>query len=164
MVTEIYIARDTFPLVYSSCMFLIPAVYSYCLKYYFYAIFLLITFGISANYWRKATYGFRRNLDLVFSKISFSVFVTTHIYYLYLYSSLYNKSASNTKLPIIYYIISYSNLFFITYFYSLSTYFYKKNNIGWMRYHMLFHLFCNLNISLIIYLKNIGSLSNFKFK
>jgi len=165
MVTEIYIERNTFPLVYSSCMFLVPAIYSYYLKYYFYAICLFITFGISANYWRKATYGLRRNLDLIFSKISFFIFITSHIYYLYFYSLLQNtnnKNESNTKLPMIYYIVSYSNLFFIMYFYNLSYYFYhlpkiycRMNKFDWINFHILFHLFCNTNILLIIQIKKI---------
>jgi hypothetical protein len=151
MQREIYIERNTEPIVISSCFFLIPTIYSFYTKQYFYTTILLLTFGISANYWRKATYGFRRNLDLIFSKISFIIFIKNHIFYLYFDSSLYK----NKNLPIIYYIISYSNLFLIAYFYNLSYYYHYRNDRKWMINHMLFHLFCNLNILLII---NIGNL------
>lgn len=151
MQPEIYIERNTEPIVVSSCLFLIPTIYSFYTKQYFYTTILLLTFGISANYWRKATIGFRRNLDLIFSKISFVIFIKNHIFYLYFDPSLYK----NKNLSIIYYIVSYSNLFFIVYFFRLSNYYYKINDRKWMRNHMLFHLFCNLNILLII---NIGNL------
>ena len=88
MVTEIYIARNTEPLVFSSFLFLIPAIYAYYVNLYFYTILSVLTFCISVNYWRKATIGFRRNLDLIFSKISFSIYVTTQLFYLYYDSPL----------------------------------------------------------------------------
>lgn len=156
MVTDIFIAHNTEPLVYSSCIFLIPLIYSYYLKFYFYTIVLFITFGISANYWRKATLGLRRDLDLFFSKISFLIFFISNFVYLhYNYPLLLGyKINNNSDISTIIYITSYSNLFFIIYFYNLSYYHYRINDIHWIIYHILFHIFCNLNILLII---NIGN-------
>jgi hypothetical protein len=162
MVTDIYIARNTEPIVLSSLLFLVPVIYSYYIKFYFYTVVSFVTFFISANYWRKATIGFRRDLDLVFSKISFLIYVTSNLIYLhYNYPLLLGyKITNNSDISTIIYITSYSNLFLIVYFYNRSYYYYKLNDIRWMRNHMLFHLFCNINILLIIYLGNYRFISN----
>jgi hypothetical protein len=57
----------------SSFFFTIPAIYAYINNLYFHSILLLFTSLISANYWRKATYSWRRNMDLIFAKFSFIV-------------------------------------------------------------------------------------------
>jgi hypothetical protein len=62
-------------LVLSSLFIMISSIYSYFKQLYFYSILLLFTSVISANYWRKATYySWRRNSDLIVSKISFVIF------------------------------------------------------------------------------------------
>jgi hypothetical protein len=61
--------KHTKYLTLSSLLFLIPAYYAYNSNMYNHTILLILTSLISANYWRKATYSWRRNLDLIFSKI-----------------------------------------------------------------------------------------------
>lgn len=154
MQPEFYIERNTEPIVVSSCFFLIPTIYSFHTKQYFYTTILLLTFGISINYWRKATYGFRRNLDLIFSKISFSIFITSQVIYIH-YSSpllLGYPIFQITDISKRRFVASYIGLILIGYFYNLSNYYYYRNNNekNWIKYHMLFHLFCSVNQTLIL--------------
>jgi hypothetical protein len=80
---EIYIAywEETKWLVLSSYFFIIPSYYAYINKLYLHSIILFLTSVISVNYWKKATYSWRRNMDLIFSKFSFIVFVSNGIFY-----------------------------------------------------------------------------------
>ena len=69
-------------LVASSCFFMVPSAYAYYNQFYFNSYVLLLTSLISANYWRKATYSWRRTADLIFAKVSFCVFLVhwlTHV-------------------------------------------------------------------------------------
>jgi hypothetical protein len=61
------------PLVISSHFFLVPAYIAYKNSYYGYATISLITTIVSVNFWRNPIPGFRRNLDLVVAKISFTI-------------------------------------------------------------------------------------------
>ena len=90
-------------LTVSSFLFIIPAIYSYYKNLYLYSIVLFLTSIFSANYWRLAIYGLRRNLYLFFSKISFIIFFSTGIKNIY-------------YIP----IISYPILFVIGYCYYMS--------------------------------------------
>jgi len=152
MQPEIYIEHNTEPIVISSCFFLIPTIYSFYTKQYFYTTILLLTFGISVNYWRKATYGFRRNLDLIFSKISFIIFLSSQVIYIH-YSSpllLGYPIFQITDISKRRFVASYIGLILIGCFYDLSNYnyyYYHRNNNekNWIKYHMLFHLFCSIN-------------------
>lgn len=56
---------------YSSFLFMLPALLAYNLKLYFHFYFLPVTSIISANYWRDPKFSWRRDIDLIFSKISF---------------------------------------------------------------------------------------------
>jgi len=158
MQPEIYIERNREPIVISSCLFLIPTIYSFYTKQYFYTTILLLTFGISINYWRKATYGFRRNLVLIFSKISFIIFVSSQIIYIH-YSSpllLGYPIFQITDISKRRFLASYISLILIGCFYDLSNYnyyyYYHRNNNEkiWIKFHMLFHLFCSINQTLIL--------------
>jgi hypothetical protein len=152
MQPEIYIEHNTEPIVISSCFFLIPTIYSYYTKQYFYTTILLLTFGISVNYWRKATYGFRRNLDLIFSKISFSIFLVTKIFYIQYGSPLLlgYPIYQITDISKRRFIASYTSLILIGCFYDLSNYYFYRSDRNWIKCHMLFHLFCSSNIILIL--------------
>jgi len=112
-------------LVLSSLFFLIPAIYAYKNKLYGYSILLLFTSLISANYWRRATYSWWRDIDLLFAKISFITFVSNGIMYV-------------RYIPFI--IIGYPCLIILVYCFYLSNKLSKlKNNDNWYKYHMLFH-------------------------
>lgn len=111
-------------LVASSCLFLFPSWYAYCHQLYVYSWLLMCTSAISVNYWRDATNGWRRNLDLVFSKIAFVVFV-------------YQGMVHVRYVP--YMITGYSGLFFLVRCYHISGMLWKKNVPHWYMYHCAFH-------------------------
>jgi len=117
--------KDSKWLVLSSFYFMIPCIYSFYNKLYSFSLVLLLTSLISANYWRKATYSFRRNLDLCFARISFVIFVSNGIIYV-------------RSIPFI--ITGYSGLIMLFYCYYYSDFLFKKQSIYWVNYHMLFHL------------------------
>ena len=134
---EIYIAewKHSRWLVVSSSFFLIPSIYSYYIKFYGFSILLLLTCLISANYWRKATYSWRRTADLVFAKISFVTFVSNGVIYV-------------RSMP--YLITGYSGLILLLYCYYLSDTLSKTKNDNWYKYHMLFHLIMTYEQLIII--------------
>jgi hypothetical protein len=108
----------------SSFLFMIPSIYSYSCKLYGLSILLLFTSLISANYWRKATYSIRRNLDLIFAKISFFVF-------------LYNGVMYIRDIP--YIIIFVPGTVCLIYTYHRSNTLFLQYNNQWLNYHILFH-------------------------
>lgn len=113
-------------LVLSSFFFIIPATYAYANQLYFYCVLLGFTSLISANYWRKATYSWRRNLDLVASKVSFVVFASNGV--------LYVRRSQ-------YLVTGYSVLVLLLYCYYLSGKLFALKNDDWYKYHMAFHFF-----------------------
>ena len=112
-------------LVLSSFFFIIPASYAYIFNLYSYSILLFLTSFISANYWRKATYSWRRNMDLVFSKLSFVIFFSDGVVYV---------NSVN------YVITGYIGIILLLYCYYLSGKLFKLKNNNWYKYHMIFHL------------------------
>ena len=56
-------------LLLSSFLFLIPTVYGLYKELYVWSMMLFITTIISANYWRDACVGWRRDLDLWYAKL-----------------------------------------------------------------------------------------------
>ena len=113
----------------SSLLFLIPACYAYAHSMYDHTILLTLTSLISANYWRKATYSWRRNMDLIFSKISFAI---------YIYNGVkYSSSQSNLIEGIL-------RLIFMFYCFCRSGYLFQKKEDSWVWYHVIFHIFIAL--------------------
>lgn len=123
---ELFIANweQTKWLTLSSFFFIFPSLYAYYNKLYAYFILLLLTSIISANYWRKATYSWRRNADLFFAKISFVVFVS-------------NGGVFVRYMP--YVITGYSGLIVLYYCYYLSGKLFAMKNNSWYKYHVAFH-------------------------
>uniref|UniRef100_A0A6C0B9E7 Uncharacterized protein n=1 Tax=viral metagenome TaxID=1070528 RepID=A0A6C0B9E7_9ZZZZ len=111
-------------IVLSSFFFTIPAMYAYLYHLYKYSILLVCTSLISANYWRKATYSWRRNMDLLFAKFAFIVFVSNGVVYV--------KKMS-------YVITGYSGLIILLYCYYLSGKLLEIKHNDWYKFHMAFH-------------------------
>ena len=111
-------------LVVSSFFFTVPAIYAYMNHLYSYSAVLLCTSLISANYWREATYSWRRTADLIFAKCSFTIFVSNGIIYV-------------RYVP--YIVTGYSGLIVLVYCYYLSGKLLEEKNNNWYKYHMLFH-------------------------
>jgi hypothetical protein len=103
---------------------MIPSMYAYINQLYFHSGLLFFTSLISVNFWRKANYSWRRNMDLIVAKISFTIFTYNGIIYVNYTPHL---------------IIVYIGLFMIIYCYHLSEKLHKINNNNWYKYHMLFH-------------------------
>jgi hypothetical protein len=132
-----YIAEwdETKWIVGSSWTFCIPAVYAYTRQFYINSVLLVITSIISANFWRKATYSWRRNLDLVYAKFVFVVFVSQGVYYV-------------RYIP--YFIVSYPLMGTLIYCYYLSEKYHKIKYPYWYRYHVAFHLMMTCELFMII--------------
>jgi len=127
MEVEKYVAYNTGPLVLSSTFFLVPCIYTIYNSMHFFTVLLILTSGISANYWRKAIYGWRRTLDLWFSKISFTIFVTNQLMYIWIIPPNHiGFSRENIR----YYssIVCFGNM---VYFYYLSEKSYHKKLEQW---------------------------------
>jgi hypothetical protein len=119
----------------SSFLFLFPAILAGYHQLYSYCFILIITSFVSANYWRKATYSWRRNMDLVVSKMAFVVFVSkgylTVVYYPYL-------------------ITGYSGLILVCYVFTQSKKLWEKKDKRWVLYHFLFHVLLTYEQMIII--------------
>ena len=113
------------PLVISSHFFLVPAYIAFKNSYYGYATISLITTIVSVNFWRNPIPGFRRNLDLVVAKISFTI---------YFLNGLSNVLNNRTN------IVS-SNLPAILICYYASNVLSKYNLPEWTIFHFMFHFF-----------------------
>ena len=123
-------------LVLSSLFFIIPSIYAYINKLYLYCILLFLTSLISANYWRKATYSWRRNIDLIFAKISFIVFMSNGIFYV-------------RKMH--YIIAGYSGLIVLLYCYYSSGKLFELKKDNWYKYHFVFHFIMTCEQIIIIH-------------
>ena len=108
----------------TSTLFVIPAIYGYSCGLYFLALFIAGTSIISANYWRNPVPGIRRDLDLVYSKVSFCIFLLNGIYYVRSFPAI---------------LVFYPGLgCMIWSFYTSNAFYYQKKEFWW-KYHMIFH-------------------------
>ena len=122
---QIVVWKESRWIVLSSIMMTIPAIYGFYNKLYTLSLIICMTSFISANYWRNAKIGIRRDVDLIFSKISFSIFLYNgfiHVYYL----------------PSI--LLGHIGLISIIYLYYLSNKYFELKNPNWLNYHFLFHM------------------------
>jgi hypothetical protein len=108
----------------SSFLFVFPAFYAYTIELYSYSALLVFTSLVSANFWRKPDYSWRRDLDLVVAKISFVVFTT--------------KGAIHARYTP-YVITGFSSFMVLCYCYYLSEKHLQMKHDYWYKYHLLFH-------------------------
>jgi hypothetical protein len=120
----------------SSCLFMIPSYYAYLRELYAYSILLLITSLVSINYWRNATYSWRRTLDMIVAKITVTVFISNGTYYI-------------RDIPTL--IVGYTNLIPLVYCYYLSDKYHKAQNPRWVVYHCGFHFVLFYEVMLLIH-------------
>lgn len=135
---EIFIAEWEISkwIVLSSSFLLIPPFYSFINGLHLYGFALLFSSLISMNFWRRATYSWRRTLDLVYCKGLFILFLGTGLIYVKGFFPL---------------IAGYSGLFLITMCYNLSCVNYTLKTNSWYMYHMAFHFFLMVEQLLILY-------------
>ena len=120
-------------LVLSSLFFFMASVYGFINNQLLYGIISLITSIVSVNFWRDATYSYRRCLDLITARISFIIFFFSGSYY-----------ASQNKHDLILFVwFSVVLLSIYCYYLSHKTYDVEdpKNN-RWYKYHAMFHFLC----------------------
>ena len=122
------VLKDAFPkgksLVISSLFFLIPSIYAGTHHVYSLSLLSAVTSAISINYWRDPCVGWRRNMDLMFAKISFVV---------YFLCGLYNIPKNENML--------YFSVIIIATCYGISNYFWIQKIRYWVYVHMIFHMF-----------------------
>jgi hypothetical protein len=123
---EIYIApwQQTRWLVASSMVFLVPSMYAFRHNLPFYSALLFVNAIVSANYWRKATYSMRRNVDMIYAKISFVIFFYNGVVHI------------TTPFRI---VSGYIGMATLLYCYYLSGKHFSMKNNNWYKYHASFH-------------------------
>jgi hypothetical protein len=127
---------DSVCLVCSSLFFLIPGYFALRKGLYWYLITSVTTTAVSVNYWRHAVPGFRRDLDMIFAKISFA------IYFLTGFLNIKDCGVLVLAWPICFAIIG---------FYTLSSVFWEKDSAFWVYFHMLFHFFVAVEQYLVLF-------------
>jgi hypothetical protein len=107
----------------SSLLFLLPAIYSYYIEFYYYTIGQCIMCFISINYWRKPQYDYRRYIDMFYATlcIIYAIYLTSYV--------MHNIILLGLWLSVVYN------------YYLSNKYYYNHNNI-WLKYHIMFHISC----------------------
>ena len=122
-------------IVGTSLLFQIPAYYAYMNQQYYCATSLCITSLLSINYWRDCKYSWRRTMDIWWSRIIGSIYILYAFYYI-------------PKFTIF-------NTMIMLWFYCQSNIQYDIDPYGrWYIYHMIFHIICCINQSILVYYLN----------
>ena len=124
-------------IVLSSSGFFIPASYALNCKWYGQSFLLFATGVFSINYWRRATYSWRRNMDVLVAKIDLVFFAANGFYHV---RSIYLvSSGSLTMMAAIYFYYASCRARETGQ---------ERDGANWHKYHMAWHAF--LIISLFI--------------
>jgi len=134
----LYVApfSETRWIVASSFLFLGPCYYGYTKRLYSHSALLLIVSAVSANYWRCATYSWRRNIDFVVARSVSIVFASS--------GALCRKTMPLTVAMYSVCAITYSC-------YHLSSRSHKANKPYWWIYHVLFHTVLTCQQQIVLY-------------
>jgi hypothetical protein len=119
-------------LVYTSLLFIIPAIYSYYKSFFFYSILFILSTIISISYWINPICGWRRNLDHIYAKLFFILFLFHNIF----------------RINILSFILIVGGIYC---FYMSNRTYNTLNTISWHTYHMLFHILITITILLLLY-------------
>jgi len=112
----------------SSLLFLIPAYYSYRIRYYHYSFILILITIVSINYWRNPLYSLRRTMDYILA-VSFNIWIT-------LLAVIYIRE------PILF--VSFWGIYCVLiYCNHMSGVFLDKEDENWWKYHVICH-FCEI--------------------
>lgn len=124
-------------LVVSSLLFALPSAYAYHHGLYMHAGVLLSVVCASVNFWRRATRGFRRYVDIVVARVAFTVFVVNGVV------------LKNRSLPCV--LSGYIALITAICLYRASGRQLLQGNANWYRYHFAFHMVLVYGIFVILY-------------
>ena len=122
-------------LVVSSLSFLIPAICAFYRKQYLDSVSICIISCISANFWRKPTYSWRRDVDIVVARVSLVVYVVKGLIYV-------------RYVP--YMVTGLPGLVGILYCYYLSDVLLYAKNANWYKFHMAFHYIITYEFLIIL--------------
>ena len=123
-------------LVFSSFLFIVPALYAYTHGMLLYAALLSTTSLVSANYWRDPfTPSWRKVADLVVAKVSFATFVISGILYVR---------------DLRFMLVAYPGLIALIYCYYESCAGFCRGNEGWYVYHFAFHVVMTCELIIIL--------------
>ena len=154
MEVEKYSAYNTGSLVLSSTFLLLPCIYTIYNGMHFFTALMVLASAISANYWRRATYGWRRTLDLWFSKILFTIFLSQQFMYIWIVPPTPISFTMIIEDKLIFenlrYYSSIASFVSMVYFYYLSEKSYHNEYDHWRTYHFIFHLFVALEQIIIL--------------
>lgn len=117
--------------------FMIPLMYAHKKEYRSLSYSTALALIGSLNYWKNPDILHNRTIDLITSRLSLASYI------FYGYRNIYKVYPS---------IIGYFNLLIMSYFYNLSCKKYEKNDLTWINYHMIFHLYTTFSKLYIIYL------------
>ena len=111
----------------TSMFFLIPGIYGFQNEQYVMSFTLLLTSVISVNFWRHATYSWRRIADRIFAKISFIICFVNGLRY----------SALN-----LFVVSEWISFCIFAYCFYMSNKYNSSHNNKWVKWHLMFHLNC----------------------
>ena len=129
----------------SSLLLCIPCLYAFSVGLYTYAFLICIALICSINYWRKATYGIRRDLDRTYARLLGLLFLYKGIHYIHHFQ--YFRS-------VIYCFIVTCTIVYC---------FYKSNkhikeqylHSCWYKYHICFHILIAYMMCIVLYLMSL---------
>lgn len=122
-------------LVISSLSFLVPSWLALCRSLYWHCAVYFMTAAASANYWRKAQYGFRRNVDVVVARLSFVFTLVTGIF-----------RVQGLKVL----IVGWTLVIAIPIAYKLSLYLEEKRTPLWLIAHFAMHCFISAGMLIVV--------------
>jgi len=128
--------KPNYLLLFSTSTFIFPMIYSYSKNNTILSFMSAIALLGSLNYWRKPCIGHRRNIDLVTSKLSCSIYI--------FYGYKYNRGLFSI-------FFNWFNLYLIYYFYNKSCKHFDFKNKNWVYYHLIFHIIITISKIHIIY-------------
>ena len=123
-------------LICSTSTFIFPIIYASKKKNNTLVFCSIMAVAGSLNYWRKPCLGYRRNIDLVTSKLS----CVAYFYY-----------GWNHIIGFFPLLIGFNNLYWMYYFYNQSCNKFYANDNRWKYYHIGFHLFTSISKMYVIY-------------
>jgi len=123
-------------LLFSTSTFIFPIMYAYKKQNKYLAMYSTLALFGSLNYWRNPCIGYRKNMDLVTSKLS------ALAYFYYGYNNI------NGFYPLLF---GWSNLLVIYKLYDYSCKKFDLHDSNWIYYHALFHLYTTLSKVYIIF-------------
>ena len=117
--------------------FIIPLFYAYRKKNHILCFSTVIAIAGSMNYWQNPGIEYNRTLDMITSRLS----LVSYIFYGY--RNVYKFYPS---------MLGYSNLFILYQLYNSSCKKFEINDLTWINYHMLFHIYITFSKLYVIYL------------